>query len=69
MKVERKNLPSFLQPILIPKWKWGVISMDFIKGFLRTSKQHDSIMVLVERLNKVAQFIVVKYTNSATEVA
>ena len=43
--------------------------MDFITGFPRTSRQHDSIMVVVGRLRKVAHYIVVKYTNLASEVA
>jgi len=36
--------------------------MDFITGFPRTSKQHDSIMVMVDRLTKIAHFVVVKST-------
>ena len=43
--------------------------MDFITGLSRTPRQHDSIMVMIDRLSKVAQFIVVKFTNSASEVA
>ena len=43
--------------------------MDFIIGLSRTSKQHDSIMVVVDRLSVVAHFIAVKSTNSASEVA
>jgi len=43
--------------------------MDFITCFLRTSRQHDSIMVVVDRLTKVAHFIVVKSTCLAREVA
>jgi len=31
--------------------------MDFVTGLLRTSKQHDSIMVVLEKLSKVAHFI------------
>ena len=37
--------------------------------FSRTSKPHDSVMVMVDRLSKLAHFIVVKFTNSASEVA
>jgi len=37
--------------------------------FPRTSKQHDSIMVLVDRLRKVLHFIIVKSTISISEVA
>lgn len=43
--------------------------MDFITGFPRTSRQHDSIMVVVEILTKVAHFIQVNSNYSATNVA
>lgn len=43
--------------------------MDFITYFLRISKQHDSIMVVVDRLAKVAHFIPMKSTDLASEVA
>ncbi len=43
--------------------------MDFITIFPRTSGQHDSIMVVVEKLTKVAHLIPVKSTNSTSELA
>jgi len=43
--------------------------MEFITILLRTSKQHDSIMVVVDMVSKVAHFIVVKSTNLASEEA
>ncbi|MCY6525004.1 hypothetical protein OYG11_12445, partial [Actinobacillus pleuropneumoniae] len=43
--------------------------MDFITGMPETLRQHDSIMVVVDKLAKVAQFIVVKSSYSASEVA
>ena len=43
--------------------------MGFIIGLPRTVRQHDSIMVVVNRLSKVAHFIPVKTTYSASEVA
>ena len=43
--------------------------MDFITDFLRTFRQHDSIMVVVEILTKVAHFIPVKPTYLASDVA
>jgi hypothetical protein len=46
-----------LQPFPIPEWKWEVVTMDFIKVLPRTNKQHDSIMVVVDNLMKVAHFI------------
>ena len=44
--------------------------MDFITSLSRTSRQvHDSSMVVVDRLTKVAHFIPVKHTHSTSEVA
>jgi hypothetical protein len=54
-------------PIL--EWKREVVTMDFIIGLPRTSKQHDSIMVVVDKLTKVAHFIPLKNTHKATYVA
>jgi hypothetical protein len=51
-----------LQPLLIPEWKWETISMDFITGLPRSTKQKDAIMVVVEKLRKVSHFIHVKST-------
>ena len=46
----------------------GVNFHGFHHNLMRTSRQHDSIMVVVDRLKKVAHFIVVKSTYSASEV-
>lgn len=43
--------------------------MDFIIGFLRTVRHHDSIMVIMDRLKKVAHFIPVKSTFSSNDVS
>jgi hypothetical protein len=42
--------------------------MDFIEGFPRTRKQHDSIMVVVDKLTKDAHFIPLKITHKAEDV-
>jgi hypothetical protein len=42
--------------------------MDFITGLPRTTKLHDSIMVVVEKLTKDAHFIPLKTTHKATDV-
>ena len=43
--------------------------MYFITFFPRTSRQHDSIMDMVDRLKKVVHFILVKSTYSTSDVA
>eukprot|EP00253_Pinus_taeda_P008402 PITA_08402 len=69
VKEKCKDSSRLLQQITIPEWKWEVISMDFITGLPKTVKQHDSIMVVMDRLKKVAHFIPVKSTFSASDVA
>ncbi|KAL5562756.1 hypothetical protein UlMin_032503 [Ulmus minor] len=41
-----------LQPLEIPEWKWDQITMDFVVGLPKTTKGHDAIWVVVERLTK-----------------
>jgi hypothetical protein len=43
--------------------------MDFIVGLPRTSTGYDSIWVIVDRLTKVAHFILVKTTYSGARLA
>jgi len=69
VKEECKHPDGTLQPIAVLEWKWEVISMDFIIEFSKTVKQHDSIMVIVDSLTKVAHFIPVKSTLSTSDVA
>ena len=68
MKSEFKHLGGLLHSIAIPEWKWGVISIEFITRFLKKVRQHDSITVIVDILTKVAHFILVKSTLSASDV-
>jgi hypothetical protein len=69
VKAEHRHPAGLLQPLPIPEWKWEVITMDFIMGLPRTSKQHDSIMVVVDKLTKAAHFIPLKTTHRAADVA
>ena len=68
VKAEHKHLAGLLKPLPIPEWKWEVVTMDFITGFPRTGKLHDSIMVVVENLTKTGHFIPLKTKHKATEV-
>jgi hypothetical protein len=44
----------------VPEWKWEVIAMDFIMGLPMTQSGYDSIWVIVDRLTKVAYFILAR---------
>ena len=63
VKVEHRHPTSLLNPLPIPKWKWEVVTMDFITKIPRTKKQRDSIMVVVDKLTKDAHIIPVKLTH------
>jgi hypothetical protein len=43
--------------------------MDFIVGFPKTQSGYDSIWVIVDRLSKVAHFIMIKTTYKGSELA
>jgi hypothetical protein len=57
IKVDHLRTARNLQPLSVPEWKWEDICMDFIGGLPRTSRGHDSIWVIVDRLMKSAHFI------------
>jgi hypothetical protein len=67
-KTKHKHLASFLQPFPIIEWKWEVVTMDIITKLPRTSKQHDSIKVVVDKLTKDAHFIPVMLTHKETKI-
>jgi hypothetical protein len=46
-----------------------MISMDFIIDFQKKIKQHDAIMVVVDKLIKEAHFIPIKSTFKSIDVA
>jgi hypothetical protein len=69
IKASHLKTAGTLQPLPIPSWKWDDISMDFIVGFPLTSRNHNSIWVVVDRLTKTAHFIAVNSTYSAKDYA
>jgi hypothetical protein len=68
VKAEHRHPVGLLQLLTIPEWKWEVVTMDFIIGFPRTRKQHDAIMVVVDKLTKAAHFIPLKNTHKETNI-
>ena len=69
VKVEHRHLEGLLHPLPVPEWKWEVISMDFIIGFPLTWRQHDSIMVVVDKLTKETHFMPVNSTHKTADIA
>jgi hypothetical protein len=68
-KAEHQRPTGLLQPLLVPKWKWEEIGMDFVIGLPRTQKGNDSIWVMIDRLTKAAHFIPVKTTFGGATLA
>jgi hypothetical protein len=57
IKASDLKIAGTLQPLPIPSWKWEDISMDFIVGLPNTSRHHNSIWVIMDRLTKTAHFL------------
>ena len=68
VKVEHRNSVGLLQPLPIPEWKWEVVTIDFITKFPRTVRQHDLVMVVVDKFTEVALFIKKQYSIDIYEI-
>jgi hypothetical protein len=64
-KYRQTKPPGQLQPLPIPETRWQEITMDFITD-LPTSKDYNSIWVIVDRLTKRAHFIPMKMGNGGS---
>jgi hypothetical protein len=69
VKEEHKHPTCLLQPLPITEWKWEVINMEFITGLSKTIKQHNVIMVVVDKLSKDAHFIPINSTFKVVNIA
>jgi hypothetical protein len=69
VKTKHIDPSRLLQPFPIPKWKWEVFTVDFITKLPKKMKQHDSIIVVVEKLTKASHFFLVKTTQKETNIA
>ncbi|XP_070054375.1 uncharacterized protein [Nicotiana tomentosiformis] len=65
MKYEYQKLGRLTQRLVIPKWKWERIMMDFVVGLPRTLRKYDVVWVIMERLTKSAHFILVMTSYSS----
>ncbi len=68
-KARNSNKLGLLQPLPIPIQKWSQVSMDFIVQLTRTRRGYDAIIVVVDKLTKMAHFIPTTTNVSATQVA
>ena len=67
-KPEHCRLPGLLQPLPVPTHAWHIISLDFIEGLLK-SKTFDTILVIVDKLTKYANFLCLSHPYTALSIA
>ena len=60
VKAVHQRPAGLLQPLPVSEWKWDHITMDFVSSLPRTSRGHNSVWVIVDRLTKAAHFLAVK---------
>ncbi|KAI3780664.1 hypothetical protein L2E82_10650 [Cichorium intybus] len=60
VKAEHQRPSGLLVQPVIPEWKWEAIAMDFVTKLSRTTKGHDNIWVIIDRLTKSAHFLPIR---------
>ena len=60
VKAEHQKPAGLLQPLEVAELKWKHVTMDFVTHLPRTSQGHDVVWVIVDRLTKLAHFLVVR---------
>lgn len=68
VKVEHQRSSRKLQPLLISKWKWEHITMDFGFGFPKSMVGSNAVWVIVDRLTKSAYFLPIGTTWSLNKL-
>ena len=69
VKVEHQRPAGLLQPLSVSEWKWDHITMDFVSGLSRTSRGHNVVWVVVDRLKKSAHFLSMKTIDSLSTLS
>ena len=68
MKAGHQRPARLLKPLEIPMWKWENVTTDFVVGLPRSPRDKDAIWDVIDRITKVAHFILMKTTNSASNL-
>ena len=67
VKAEHQRPTGLLQQLEVAEWKWEHVTMDFVTHLPRTSRIHDAVWVIVDRLTKLAHFLIVRMTFTLEE--
>ena len=67
-KMTKQSAGQYL-PLPVPEYPWQEVSLDFVLGIPRTRKQHDAILVVVDRFSKMAHFLPCAKTIDAPHTA
>ena len=69
VKAEHKHPAGLLQSLLILKWEWEHIIMDFVVGLPRTQKGHDVVWEIIDQLTKSVHFLLVRTNYNLNKLA
>ena len=68
-KASRTAADAPLQPLQLSARNWDAVSLDFIVALPKTRRGHDAILVVVDRLSKMAHFIATTTSVTTTQTA
>lgn len=66
---QRNQTSGLYTPLFVPQIPWQDVSLDFMLGLPQTPRQHDSILVVVDRFSKMAHFMPCSKSSDASKVA
>lgn len=69
IKAEHQVPVGLLQPLSMPEWKCGRITMNFVYGLPRTQRSHDVIRVMVDKVTKIDHFLEIRVDYSRERLA
>ena len=55
VNAEHQRPTWLLQPLEVAEWKWEHVTMDFVTHLPRSSRRHDAVWVIVDRLCKTRE--------------